>query len=306
MEKNKNQYTFAYDGENFTTMLDGEELVGCQWVPKDTPVRYVMIFFHGLGAFLSINRSFFPAIVKDGGAIFGTDHLGHGRSPGDRGNNTSEMLFDEITLLLSRATVLYPDIPIFVYGHSMGGVAILSYVLTHPKESEWIEGVIVEAPWINTSEDLAGSIVHKIVGKFGRFLLPSLIVNTGNGFGETQYPKQFIDTYQKSNLPHDFITPRLYASAYEMQEICNKYLNKWPQRLPLLFMQGGKDISVGVEANLQWVDRMRDHLGGRLRVAYHKDAEHAMLRTKEGPIVIDECIDFINHCLTRPPDPQIF
>ena len=303
MEK---EYSFDYDGENFTVMLDGEELVGCQWIPQNGPIRYVLIFFHGLGAFLSINRSFFPVIVQDGGAIFGTDHLGHGRSPGDRGNNTSEMLHDEITLLLTRATVLYPDIPIFVYGHSMGGVAILSYILTHPKEAEWIEGIIVEAPWINTSENLAGSLVHKIVGKFGRFLFPSMSVNTGSEWGETQYPKKFIDLFTKSNLSHDFITPRLYASAYEMQETCFLYYKRWPKKLPLLFMQGGKDTSVGVEANLKWVDNMRDHLGGRLRVAFHKDAEHAMLRTKEGPIVIDECINFINLCLVRSPDSQSF
>ena len=287
-------------------MLDGVELVGCQWIPKDTPVRYVMIFFHGLGAFLSINRSFFPTIVKDGGAIFGTDHLGHGRSPGDRGNNTSEMLHDEITLLLTRATVLYPDIPIFVYGHSMGGVAILSYVLTHPKETEWIEGIIVEAPWINTSENLAHSVLHKIVGNCGRFLFPSMLVNTGSGFEDTSYPKQFIDKITNSGLSHDYITPRLYASAYEMQDVCKRYYTRWPKRLPLLFMQGGKDTSVGVEENLKWIDKMRDHLGGRLRVAFHIDAEHAMLRTKEGPIVIDECINFINICLTRQPDPLVF
>ena len=171
-------------------MLDGVELVGCQWIPKDIPVRYVVIFFHGLGAFLSINRSFFPAIIKDGGAIFGTDHLGHGRSPGDRGNNTSEMLHHELSLLLSRANVLYPDIPVFVYGHSMGGVAILSYVLTHPREAEWIEGVITEAPWINTNEGIAKSFVHTIIGKFGRFILPNLGIDTGNDFDNSSYPKK--------------------------------------------------------------------------------------------------------------------
>lgn len=293
------EFSFDYDGENFSVILDDCELVGCQWMPKTTPIKYIFIFFHGLGAFLSINRSFFPSIVQDGGVIFGTDHMGHGRSPGDRGNNTREMLHEELTLLLNRASLLFPNIPVYVYGHSMGGLAIVSYAMTHPKEAVALEGVILEAPWINTSENLAGSIVHKILGKCGRFLFPSLVIDTGDGMMSTGYSMSFKKKILSTFLSHDFITPKLYASAVEMQEICWKNMDKWPERLPLLFMQGGKDASVGVAANLRWAEKMRDIIGGRLRLVYHEDAEHAMLRKESGPIIIDEVIDFIHGTINR-------
>ncbi|EAX92761.1 Clan SC, family S33, methylesterase-like serine peptidase [Trichomonas vaginalis G3] len=306
METEKQDYIFDYDGENFTTMLDGKELVGCQWIPKNGIVRYVLIFFHGLGAFVTINRPFWPKIIADGGAIFGTDHFGHGRSPGDRGNNTREMLHAEITLLLKRARVIFPDIPIFVYGHSMGGVAILSYVLTHPIEENWIEGIIVEAPWIATHEKVANSLPHKILSKLGRYIFPSLVIDTGNDFDTSTYPKQFIQKFLDSNLPHDYITPRLFASASEMQEICRQQYKKWPLRLPLLFMQGGLDNSVGKSVNYEWIDEIRDYMGGRVKIVFHENAEHAMLRKDEGPIIIDEVIDYINNIITRSPDLIVF
>lgn len=298
----KHDYTFDYDGENFTVMLDGIELVGCQWIPKDNVVRYVIIFFHGLGAFVTINRSFWPKIIQDGGAIFGTDHLGHGRSPGDRGNNTREMLHEEMSLLLKRARLLFPDVPVFVYGHSMGGVAILSYVLTHPIESNWISGIIVEAPWIATHEKHANSIIMKVLGKFGRYIFPSLVIDTGNDFDTSTYPKTFIREFLDSNLPHDYITPRLFASANEMQEICRKNCKKWPLRLPLLFMQGGRDSSVGKLVNYEWIDELRDKMSGRVKIIYCEDAEHCMLRKGEGPIIIDQVIEFTNYCISAPID----
>lgn len=295
---NDEKYSFDYDGENFTINLHGVELVGCQWMPKEK-VKYVMIFFHGLGAFLSINRSYFPFLTEKGVAIMGTDHMGHGRSPGDRGNNTYEMLYDEITLLISRANILFPHVPILFYGHSMGGVAILSYVLTHPNEAGSLDGIIVEAPWINTSESLAGSFVHKLIGKFGRILFPSLLINTGEGWGDVKYSKTFIELFERSKLSHPFITPKLYASAYTMQNICWNDIDKWPTDLPLLFMQGGADASVGVERNMQWVDKMRDALKDNLFVCYHREAEHAMLRGECLDNIFIEMMNFFQYCRRR-------
>ena len=291
--------TFDYDGENFIANLDGKELVGCQWIPHSKKIRYVLIFFHGLGAFVSINRSYYPEILKDGGVIFGTDHYGHGRSPGERGFSTKEMLHLEITFLLYRASILFPDAPVFIYAHSMGAAATISYVLTHIKESNAIEGVIVEAPWISDTDEIEKSIPHKIIGKLGKFILPSLVIDTGDGISRTSYPKEFIENYLKSKLPHDFITPRLYSSALEMRQISWDKMNNWPKRLPLLFMQGAKDVSLSVERNLIWCEKMRNILNDKIKVVFHKDAEHAMLRKASGKIVINEVIDFVNLCLRR-------
>jgi len=291
--------TFEYDGDNFSFELDGNRLIGCQWVPEKHKIRYVMIFFHGLGAFVTINRSYFEKILSDGGVIFGTDHHGHGRSPGERGYGSTEMLHSEMSFLLHRASILFPNAPVFLYGHSMGGAAVLSYVLSNIPNTYSLEGVIVEAPWISDTDNIENSIAHRILGKCGRFLFPSLSIDTGDGISKTSYPQSFIEKYVKSKLPHDYITPKLYASAIEMRKITWEKMTQWPKRLPLLFMQGAQDMSLSVQRNLIWCDKMRDILGDKMRVAYHKDAEHAMLRKESGIIVLSEVVDFINFCLRR-------
>ena len=298
-EDNKIEYTFDYDGENFTMNIDGNELVGCQWIPPTPEISFVLIFFHGLGAFVSINRSFFPEILKSGGAILGTDHLGHGRSPGERGNTTSEMLHEEIKLLISRATILFPNAPLFLYGHSMGGLAAISFALAYPNETEKLNGLIIEAPWLNDTEEVTNSLPHNIVGRFGRFLFPSLVIDTGDGIEKTSYPKQFVSGYIQSKLPHDFITPRLYASSFDMRKIIKEHSkDRWPEHLALLFMQGGLDVSVGIDKNLEWAEMMRDLHPDKVRLSFHQDAEHAMLRNACGTTVLKEVVDFINWCMS--------
>lgn len=291
-EKNDVDYSFDYDGENFTINLDGLDLIGCQWIPPSKCPKFIILFFHGLGAFVAINRPFFPLILKNDGAIFGTDHFGHGRSPGERGYVTSENLFDEIRLLVKRAQLLFPNIPLYIYGHSLGGLTTLSYIISFPEESKVFDGVIIEAPWLYETTENSQSLIIKIIGLIGRYIFSSFTINLGTGFDDV-YPKRFIENIMNTNLPHDYITPMLYASAVKMRtNVITQYKN-WPAHLPLLFLQGAMDGSVGVEKNLKWAENLRDIFPNLVHLAYHKDAPHAMLRGEKGDIILHEIIDFI-------------
>ncbi|OHT09499.1 Clan SC, family S33, methylesterase-like serine peptidase [Tritrichomonas foetus] len=291
-------YSFDYDGENFTMELDGQDLIGCQWIPPSRQPKFIILFFHGLGAFLTVNRPYFPTILANDGAVFGTDHLGHGRSPGERGYVTDRDLFNEIRLLVKRAKAVFPDIPLFIYGHSLGGLTVLSFICSHPEECDVFDGVIIEAPWLYETVETEKSIAVWIVGLIGKYVLQSLPISTGEGFQGTSYPEKFIEKFMKSNLSHDYITPMLYASAVTMRKVVHNQYHRWPKRLPLLFMQGAMDGSVGVENNLEWAEKLRDLFPEKVKLAYHKDAEHAMLRGEDGELILKEVIDFITSNLS--------
>lgn len=48
-----------------------------------------------------------------------------------------------VTTLLSQAN---PNLPLFIYGHSMGGLTVLSYLINNPNLN--ISGVILSAPFL--------------------------------------------------------------------------------------------------------------------------------------------------------------
>jgi alpha-beta hydrolase superfamily lysophospholipase len=288
---------FGYDGENFTLPLRGSEVIGCQWLPESGPVRFVLIFVHGLGAFLTINRPYFKPINAAGGVVIGSDHFGHGRSPGERGLSSSELLLEEIGLIVHRANILFPEVPLFMYGHSMGGVLALAFVMSSPL-AEKFDGLIIECPWLFDNAANSASVIFNILGRFGRWILPNTPVDTGGGWGDTHYHKEFKDHYEKSVLPHDYITPKLYASVFELRRIIYQ-AERWPAHLPLLFMQGAKDKSVGVDRNMEWAEELRNRFPDKVKLVLHKDGEHAMLRNDCGTCVVREILDFVKFCLAQ-------
>jgi alpha-beta hydrolase superfamily lysophospholipase len=288
---------FDYDGENFTVRLQDGDVVGCQWLPPSGPVRFVLIFVHGLGAFVTINRTYFGSLITAGGAVMGTDHYGHGRSPGERGLTSSELLLEEIELIVNRANILFPEVPLFMYGHSMGGVAALAYVMSSPLAAK-LEGIIIECPWLNDNEATSASLGFNLLGRFGRFIFPNTAFGTGSGWGDTHYSKEFREEYEKSSLPHDYITPKLYASVFEFRKITCQF-ERWPPHLSLLFMQGAKDTSVGVEKNMEWAEELRNKYPDKVRLILHKDGEHAVLRNECGACVLREIEHFVTSCLAK-------
>lgn len=291
-------YSFDYDGENFSMELDGQELIGCQWLPPSREPKFLILFFHGLGAFLTVNRPYFPLILANNGAVFGTDHFGHGRSPGERGYVNDDALFAEIRLLIRRAKSVFPDIPLFIYGHSLGGLTVLSFICSFPEECEAFDGVIIEAPWLYETAETEKSYAVWLVGLIGKYIFQKFPINTGEGWDYKAYPRKFIDTIMKTNLSHGYVTPILYSSAVQMRKaVYNKYMN-WPKKLPLLFMQGGIDSSVGVDNNMLWAERMRDLFPNNVKIVYKRKLQHCMLRGEDGDIVLKEVIDFITYHLS--------
>ncbi len=53
------------------------------WLPADKP-KAVLLVVHGLAEHSSRYQHFAEFFVKHGYAVFGLDHMGHGKSDGDR------------------------------------------------------------------------------------------------------------------------------------------------------------------------------------------------------------------------------
>jgi len=117
------------------------------WVPS-APVGVVLIV-HGIaehgGRYAHVGRRF----AEEGYATYVHDHRGHGRSDGTRGNveRMSTVITDLETMLRSTAG-RHPDLPTFLYGHSMGGLITLAYLTGSPAE---LRGVVLSASAVEVS-----------------------------------------------------------------------------------------------------------------------------------------------------------
>lgn len=94
-----------------------------QWPPAASPVRYSAVLVHGYGEHIGRYEHVADHLVRHGAAVCGPDHLGHGRSAGDRVliEDYDDVVAD-LHHVVERVHADRPTTPVVLIGHSMGGM----------------------------------------------------------------------------------------------------------------------------------------------------------------------------------------
>ena len=102
------------------------------------PVRATVQIVHGLAEYVDRYDEFMEYLSQAGFAVYGNDHIGHGNSVHeDRWGYVGEqagwsiMLTDILTLSRQIRTA-HPDVPHFLFGHSMGSFLARSFLIKYP------------------------------------------------------------------------------------------------------------------------------------------------------------------------------
>ena len=119
------------------------ELFWQRWRPMGEP-RAVIVAVHGHGSHSGTLGHVVEQLVPAGFAVYAFDLRGHGRSPGARGliEDWSEYR-DDLAAFLDHVRDLEPGRPLFLLGHSLGGLIVLDYAICR---SEGLAGVIAISP----------------------------------------------------------------------------------------------------------------------------------------------------------------
>jgi acylglycerol lipase len=156
--------------ENKFNGIRNTEIYYQAWIPGGS-VKAVLLVVHGIGEhsgrYLNVVNHFVPL----GYAVYGLDHIGHGRSGGRR---EYVKRFEDFTITLSIfrdiVKAAQPGKPVFLLGHSLGGLIATFYLLDHQAD---FKGAIISAPAIKISDNISKTTI--IAGKILSFLAP----NTG-------------------------------------------------------------------------------------------------------------------------------
>ena len=214
--------------------FDGVQLFHQAWAP-DQPARAVICLVHGLGEHSSRYAHVADFLTANGFAVLSMDNRGHGLSGGERGHiNSFEDYMKDMDLLLQAAHKDYPDLPCFLYGHSLGGILALNYAL---RRKPGIKGVIATSPGLRTAlEDQKLKIaLSKAIGN----ILPKLSISTGLQASQISRDPQVVQTYIKDPLVHDRGTPGLAVQLLDSIEWAYQHAHEFP--VPLLLMHGTSD-----------------------------------------------------------------
>lgn len=108
-------------------------------------VRGIVQIAHGMAEHSNRYAGFALELCKQGYAVYINDHLGHGSSAANKdelgffGDDGVTSLVEDMKELTDIAKSEYPDVPVFLFGHSMGSFLARSYTA---KYGHLIDGAI--------------------------------------------------------------------------------------------------------------------------------------------------------------------
>ena len=204
------------------------------WLPESDPTA-VLLVVHGLaehsGRYMNLVNRFVPL----GYAVYGLDHIGHGKSDGQRAHveNFSDFT-GTLTLFSSMVRVRHPDTPVFIVGHSMGGLIASCYLLDHSDE---FAGAVISAPSIKPSGKVSGATVF--IGKVLSALFPKAGLLQLDAAAISKDP-EVVRAYREDPLVYNGkISARLAAEMMKTMERVAAEAEKIT--LPILIVQGTED-----------------------------------------------------------------
>lgn len=204
------------------------------WLPAGA-VRGVVALAHGIAEHGGRYAHVGARLAEAGYATYALDHHGHGRSDGVRGNvNRMAEVTGDLDRLISLAVERHPDVPVFLLGHSLGGLIALDYVVT--RGTARLRGLLLSGAAVDPS---VGSPVEKLLAKLLSSVAPNLGLLALDATAVSRDPKVVAD-YEADPLNyHGKIRARTGAESLAAVDRVTAALSTID--IPILVMHGTED-----------------------------------------------------------------
>lgn len=231
-----------------------------RWVP-DGKVKGVLQISHGMVEFIERYEEFAKYMTERGFLVTGNDHLGHGESIRSKEKfgffsekNGNSVLLLDLYQLQRKTKELYPNVPYFMLGHSMGSFLGRQYLCCYGNE---LDGAIIMGTGYHTRlEAELGMKLCKVIASVKGWDYRSKLIDA-MAFGS--YNRKFkpvrtqkdwltrdqkiVDTYIADERCQFIFTVNGYYHLFlSLAKLGNKdYIQKMPKNLPVLFVSGEDD-----------------------------------------------------------------
>nr|WP_243436147.1 alpha/beta hydrolase [Acanthopleuribacter pedis] len=212
--------------------------------PSQTPPRGLVCLVHGLGEHCGRYQHVAGFFNRAGYAVAALDLLGHGASVGRRGHFYGyPAVATQINAVVAEAAKSVGDLPVVLYGHSMGGNMVLNVLLRGLLQKE-PEALVLSGPLFEpafeppTWKVLLGKAVYRI--------WPTLSLANELDPAGLSRDEQVVADYLKDEWVHGLITAKfvevlaggLWANHEAARVTC-----------PVLLMHGDQDPITSVSAS---------------------------------------------------------
>lgn len=221
-------------------------------------IKGIVQICHGMMEHKERYENFMEMLVSKGYVAIIHDHRGHGKSVRSRKDlgyfydDTGEAIVEDAFMISQWAKKEYPDVPLHLFGHSMGSLIVRCYLKKHddmidslivcgsPSKNPAAKVAVVIAELIcKVADRKPGKVFHKIVFDMYR----KVMGNKGSANSWISYNEENVKAYEKHELDGFMFTYNGFLNTFKlMTETYNP--SGWAVRnpeLPVLFIAGKDD-----------------------------------------------------------------
>ena len=287
------------------------------YTPLSTP-KAILQISHGMCEYIERYEDFIDFLTGQGFLVCGNDHLGHKNSAISKDMLGYFAPKDGYTFLardLARVTRMvqrqYPDLPFFLFGHSMGSFVARAYLTRYPDS---VDGIIICGT--AGSNPVAGlgsmvvSIIKAIKGEHHRspFINKLMFGNYNSryekntsGFDWLTRDPEIISKYENDEYCNFLFTASAYKDLLKLLQFVSspEWYRSVPKKLPVFLISGDMDPVGGWGKGIQEVEEKLQHQNlTNLTVKLYKDMRHEILNEVGKEEVYQDILDWLNKQVT--------
>lgn len=306
----KEAYFNSSNGENLirTLIWEDDEL---------TPIGIVQLT-HGMAEHIARYDDFARFLASNGFVVCGNDHLGHGKSITERSQigymgeqNGDKRLVDDMHILTRIMKKRNPDIPYFLFGHSMGSFCARVYGSHFGYE---LDGMILcgtgSLPEIvNAATDVIDMLIEKY-GTTRRVDKMGELMNKGFAMlgDDKENPLSWLSVNPENRLAYSndelcgfTYTLAGYRDIYNlMREACDPdWAYRLPEGLPVMVISGAKDpVGMNGKGVLATADQLV-MAGIEPTTILYPTMRHEILNETDNDVVYNDVLKFLLSIYTK-------
>ncbi|MBQ3063338.1 MAG: alpha/beta fold hydrolase [Clostridia bacterium] len=282
------------------------------WAPRDTEPRMILQLSHGMCEYVERYDAWARRFAEQGIIFCGNDHIGHGRTAPDADSlgytaprGGADMLVEDLHTLTGLMRARYPNLPIVLYGHSMGSFAARIYLTRYGDElaGALISGTAGPGQPTGIARSLAHTIARIRGDRHRSKLLTALAFGAYNKrFAEENDPASWLTHTEQvraaytSDAWSSFIfTAAGYETLFSLLGAVSskKWAKAVPKSLPILLFAGDEDPVGNYGRGVHAVWRRLIDAGCNAELKLYEGGRHEMHNEPNADEVFADLLSFL-------------
>lgn len=240
---------------------------------------HIILLAHGYGEHIRRYGHVAERLVANGAVVYGPDHLGHGRSGGERALvEQGEDLTSDLHLVADLARREHPGLPMVLVGHSMGGLVATRFAQSYGEE---LTALVISAPVIGGNPGFEALLELDPIPEIP--IDPEILSRDPDvGVAYANDPLVYHGPFLRPTLQSLFAGVGSVAEAGSLGD------------LPTLWIHGTDDALAPLEITREAIEGIR---GSRFEQRIYAGARHEVFNETNRAEVLDDVTTFVRGAL---------